>query len=138
MRYLLSTSVNILCIRGTFQNVLCSCWTFCQLQSTIRVTFCQHFLCPRDLQSSFCASAGSSINFQCSLGTCRQHCFRPWDLPSTSVNFPCLRGAFGQLSVRPRDFLSIFPVGGGPSVNFSCVCGTLHQLLRNFCASAGL
>ena len=113
--------------------------TFC-VGTGPSVNFRQPSVHPRDNLLSICASAGTSVNFvnfQCRLGTFRQHFLRPWDLLSTSVNFPCLHGAFGQLIVRLRDFPSTFPVNGGPSVNFSCIRRTLCAS-RTFCASAGL
>ena len=99
---------------------------------------------PQDLQSTFCASAGSYINFQCSLGTFRQHFFQPWDLPwdvnlsqlsmppwglrstflgvtGLSVNIPCGRRSIRQLFLHPRHSPST-------SVNFLCIPGPFLNL----------
>ena len=67
-------------------NYSCMCGIFCQL--SIR---------PRDLQSTFHASAVSSVNFHVSVGP--------------SVNITCGRGTF-------RKLLSTFHADAGPSVNF--------------------
>ena len=131
--YLPSTSVNNLCIRGTSQNVPCSCWSFRQLQSTFRAASGPYvnFLCirgifhqlsvqPRDLSSTFCVARGPSVNFS-------QLSMPPWGLRSTfhvaaalSVNIHCGWRTIRQLFLRSWDSPST-------SVNVLYVRGILRQ-----------
>ena len=99
-----------------------------------------------DLLLTFCASAGTSVNFsQISMRPrtflqlsmlpwdfrllreffvhpriFRKHSMCPLDLPSSFVNFPCIRRTFCHL-------LSAFCVVVGPFVNLPCIRMTIRQ-----------
>ena len=127
-------SVNFRQIFVVLQDLLS---TFSASEGTF-VNFCQLSVHPQYLPSP-------SVNFSCTYEIFRKTFVRLLNLPSTLVDFPCICRTYcklasiyreaggppanlGQLYVCPWDFLSTFPVAGGPSVNFSCVRRTLHQL----------
>ena len=112
---LLSTSINILSVRGKhFVRKLDLPLNFRQLSVWPRVLL-SSFVHQQDLQSS-------SVNIPCSRG-----------LPSTCVNFSSGRGTYRQLSVQPRDHSPTFRASEGPSINFPYVWGrsiNFRQLLH--------
>ena len=130
-----STSVNFLCSLGTLR---------------------QHSAHPRDPQSTFCASAGSSINFctahrpsvhiLCGQRTICQLQSTFYGSMGPSLNFPCGRAIFHQHSMWLEDHPSTFLASVGLSVNFhECVSMGLYvnftcvrRLPPTLCASRGL
>ena len=80
-----------------------------------RGTFCQHFVRPQDLPSTFCASTGSSVNFPCSRRTFNQLSVHPPDIlffraSERPLSFPCSHGTF-------REYPSTFRACTGPFVS---------------------
>ena len=96
----LSTSVNLLCVCGTFH---------------------QLFVHPRELTSTFHTIMGPSVSFLYVCGTFCQLSIRLRDIPSSFVNFSCVRVIILQYSVHQRNLPST-------SDNFRCIHGTCHQL----------
>ena len=128
--YFSSTSVNFPCGQKTLRQL--SVWQGYFTSTTIKflcsqgppVNFCQLFVQPEDLPSTFHATG---------------------DLPSNSINFPCgqeiLRqllstfhtdwrtsANYHQLSVQPGDLPSTFLATGRLFVNFLCGLKTFRQL----------
>ena len=126
-------SVKQWCYNGIFVHFQCVDVNFPCICRTSRQLSVQQKDCP----STFCASAGPSIN-------CCEHFVRPQNLPEifhssprSSVNFLSIRGTFHLLFVRPQNFhqiLSAFlvyvgtAIGSSVSVKFLCICGSFHQL----------
>ena len=131
-------------------NIPCGCGTFCQL-----------FLHPRDVPSTYvnfpCSSeifnvaAGHSINFRhislvlwdlpstfsASVGPFLNFCqlsVRPQYLPSTSVNFLCTCGIFRKQSARPQNLPS---ASAGLTVNLRQLFVRPVDFPSTFLASAG-
>ena len=147
----MASSINILCIRGTFHQLSVRPR---KLSSTSvnfpcsRGTFCQHSMRPQVLPSTFCASTGPSVNFPCIRVIFHQLSVRQNDLSSICINFPCDLGKFRKFSVRlwvlPKtfhaatgsfvnfrasvDLLSTFRATTGPSVKYPCIRRTILQL----------
>ena len=136
LRDLPSTSVNILCIHGTFCQLSVHPWaissTFrasAEISSTsinfralagpsVNIPYGSGIFHP--LLSTFCASVGHSVKFLCIRGTFHQLSVLQRDLPSISINFPFVRGTFHQLCVCLWDLPST-------SVNILSVRGTFRK-----------
>ena len=97
----LTTSVNFPCVHGSFHEFptafRASAGLSVNFRHLLRVTrhivnLRQSSVHPRDLLSTFCASARPSIYF-CQLSVCL------WGLPLASVNFPCIRCIFLHIYV---------------------------------------
>ena len=123
------------------ENILCGSWTF-RLTSDnflcVCVTFRQLSVCLQDIPSTFCVSAGLSVNL-------RELYMQPRNLPSTfratagpsvtsinictfsrtSVNIPCDRGTFRYLQ-------STFWVVAGVSAKFRQLCLSPQDLPSTF------
>ena len=123
------TSINFPCIHETFR----------QHSSILRaaaepyVNFCHFFVQPRDHPEM-------SVNFLCDRGTFLQ-LLSNFSAPARSFVYLCqlsvclqdLPSGYRQLSVLPCfhafcQLTSTLRVSTGPSVNFPCIRGTIHQI----------
>ena len=149
-----SISVNILCICRTFCQFSIHLWGLLSTSVSCwcsRRAFRQHSVYPWDHPSTFCASAGLSVNFlqlpvhprtirqlQSTIPVALGPFVNFSCIGEPSVNFLCVNGIFHQLLVRPRDLPSTFCAAVGPSVNFSQLSMPPCGLRSTFCAAAGL